>query len=111
VTPFEFILGTLAVWRITHLLAAEDGPFDLIAWVRRKAGSGFFGKLLDCFYCLSIWVAVPFALLWVKPWKQRVLFWLALSAAAILVNRVIDRIAPEQPIFFEEPEEKIKEEV
>ena len=22
------------------------------------AGSGFFGELLDCFYCLSLWVAV-----------------------------------------------------
>ena len=111
VKPFEFILGALAVWRITHLLAAEDGPFDLIVWIRRQAGSGFLGKLLDCFYCLSVWIAVPFAFLLARPWKQRVLLWLALSAAAILVNRILDRIAPEQPVFFEEPEEKTREQV
>ncbi|HEY6253110.1 MAG TPA: DUF1360 domain-containing protein [Candidatus Angelobacter sp.] len=108
--PFEFILGALAVWRITHLLAAEDGPFNLIAGIRHQAGSGFWGTLLDCFYCLSIWIAVPFALLLARPWKQRLLLWLALSAAAIVVNRVLDRIAPDQPVFFEEPAEKIKEE-
>ena len=52
---FDFILATLAVWRCTHLIAAEDGPFKLIAWIRGKAGQGFWGTLLDCFYCLSIW--------------------------------------------------------
>ena len=109
-SPFAFILGILAVWRITHLLAAEDGPFNAVVWIRRKAGSGFWGTLLDCFYCLSLWIAAPFAILMAKPWKARVLLWLALSAAAILVNRVMDRIAPEQPVFFEAPEPEISEE-
>ena len=101
--PFEFILGVLAVWRITHLFAAEDGPFKMFAWLRRVAGTGFLGELLDCFYCLSVWMAVPFAILWADSWRNRMLLWLALSAAAILVNRIADRIAPEQPVFFEGP--------
>ncbi|HEX7584213.1 MAG TPA: DUF1360 domain-containing protein, partial [Prolixibacteraceae bacterium] len=58
-----FIICTLAVWRITHLLSQEDGPFDTVIKFRKLFGQGFFGNLLDCFYCLSIWIAVPFAIL------------------------------------------------
>ncbi len=46
-----FCVATLAVWRLTHLLHAEDGPFDVFVRLRRGAGEGFFGKLLDCFHC------------------------------------------------------------
>jgi len=110
-SSFEFILATLAVWRVTHLIAAEDGPFQLLVWVRGKAGHGFWGTLLDCFYCLSMWIAIPFALWMSGSRGQKLLVWLSLSAAAILLNRVIDRVAPDPPAYFEEPEARIKEEL
>ena len=81
------MVGALGVWRITHLLQAEDGPWDLVARLRRRAGDSFWGKLLDCFYCLSLWVALPFALGLGTDWKERALLWPALSAAAILLER------------------------
>ena len=51
---YDLVLGTLAVWRITHLLQAEDGPWDVVVRLRRRTGTGFWGQLLDCFYCLSV---------------------------------------------------------
>ena len=102
--PFDFILAVLAVWRVTHLLVAEDGPSDSVVRLRRAAGVGFWGKLLDCFYCLSLWVTIPFAIWLRRSWPDAVLLWLALSAAAILVNRVVERIAPDAPLYFEAPE-------
>jgi hypothetical protein len=107
--PLKFIVGTLAVWRLTYLLAAEDGPFYLLARLRRRLGSGSWGGLMDCFYCLSIWIAIPFAIWLGGLWIERLIICLALSGAAILVNRVIDRFVPEPPIFFEEPK-RIEEE-
>jgi hypothetical protein len=106
---FEFVLAVLALWRVTHLISAEDGPFNAIARLRKAAGRGFWGSLLDCFYCLSLWIAIPLALWLGSSWKQRVIVWLALSAAAILINRIADRIAPDAPIYFEEPETNKKE--
>lgn len=85
---FRFILATLAVWRVTHLLASEDGPADLIFRLRVKLGSGFLGKLMDCFYCLSLWIAVPFALLVTRQVMSCLLVWLALSGSACLLERV-----------------------
>src|SRR5690349_6444736 len=95
-------LGTLAVWRVTHLLNAEDGPADLLVRFRRLAGAGFWGKLLDCFYCLSLWIAAPFAVWLGEDWKERFLLWLGLSAGAILLERSTAPAA--QPIYHEDEE-------
>lgn len=84
---FYFILSILAVWRITHLLGKEDGPFDIIFLMRKKAGAGFFGSLLDCFYCLSIWIALPFGIWLGTTWWEKILMWLALSGAACLLEQ------------------------
>jgi len=81
-------LGVLAVWRVTHLLQAEDGPWNLIVRLRKFAGNGFWGQLLDCFYCLSLWIAAPFAWFLGQGIKERLLLWLALSGAAILLERI-----------------------
>ena len=67
---YELALATLGVWRLTHLLQAEDGPWDLAVRLRRAAGDGFAGKLLDCFDCLSLWIAAPFALI-SAAWSRR----------------------------------------
>lgn len=107
---FEFMLATLAVWRLTHLIAAEDGPFEMIAWMRKRAGQGFWGTMLDCFYCLSVWIALPFAIFMGGSRWHKLLLWPALSASAILLNRVIDRVAPDPPDYFEEPIAQVKEE-
>ena len=102
------ILAVLAVWRFTHLIVAEDGPFKLVAWVRRKAGQGFLGSLLNCFYCLSLWISIPFAVvIGVSGW-QKFLLWPSLSGAAILLNRLAERLAPDAPVYFEEPDHTIE---
>lgn len=115
-----FLIAALAVWRLTHLLVAEDGPWRLVVRLRRRAGDGFWGELLDCFYCLSVWIAAPFALLFAVPgheagWPARglawFLAWLALSAAAILLERATGgdalRTPPAAvpPVIYHEDEE------
>ena len=83
----QFMVASLAVWRVTHLLAKEDGPFDVIYLLRKKAGTGFFGSLLDCFYCVSIWVSFPIGLWFGDGWLYKILFWLAFSGAACLLEQ------------------------
>jgi hypothetical protein len=81
--------GLLATWRVSHLITAEDGPWNVVARLRQRAGTGFFGDLMDCFYCTSMWVALPMAY-WVgATWAARVVAWLALSGGAILIERLI----------------------
>lgn len=91
---YMLILGILAVWRITHLLNAEDGPWNALVWLRRAVGEGFLGSLLDCFYCLSLWIAIPFAAVLGAGVPEKLLLWPALSGAAILLERLT---APKEP--------------
>jgi Protein of unknown function (DUF1360) len=92
---YRLLLGVLCVWRITHLFQAEDGPWNMVARIRRAAGDGQFGRLLDCFYCLSLWVAVLFAWLIGSTVTERVLLWLAFSGGAILAEQGAMRSRPE----------------
>jgi len=84
----RFVLAVLATWRVTHLLANEDGPADLIFRFRARLGSGLAGSLMDCFKCLSLWIAAPVALFVSRNALDWLLTWLALSGAACLLERL-----------------------
>jgi hypothetical protein len=101
-TFYWLTLGILCVWRVTHLLNAEDGPWALLARLRRCLGNRVLGGLLDCFYCLSLWISVPFALLLGQGWRERLLLWPALSAGAILLERVTTRGQAAPPALYVE---------
>jgi len=94
---YLLVIGVLGVWRVTHLLQAEDGPWDIVVRLRGYAGAGVWGRLMDCFYCLSLWIAVPFALLCGEGWVERLVLWPALSAGAILIERVNGGLPPQPP--------------
>jgi len=102
--PVSLTLSALATWRLTHLLAEEDGPADLVLRLRRVAGSSLLGQVMDCFYCTSVWVALPIAVgltserVAMVPrarsrrsrpaaWARRSVAWLALSGAACLLEQ------------------------
>jgi len=84
----RFVLAALATWRLTHLLANEDGPADAIVRFRALLGQSLAGKLLDCFNCLSLWIAAPAALFVARGPLEWVFCWLALSGAACLLERL-----------------------
>ena len=101
---YWLVIGILVVWRITHLFYGEDGPGDIFVRLRRAAG-GFWGTLLDCFYCLSVWVALPFAYWLGENWKHRLLLWPALSAGAILLEGLTSREPLRKEIRYTEFED------
>jgi len=83
----RLVLAVLATWRVAHLLSSEDGPADLMIHLRRRMGAGVAGRLMDCFQCLSVWVAVPLAFFVGTGPVDIVVSWLALSGAACLLER------------------------
>jgi hypothetical protein len=91
---YRLLIAVLCTWRLTHLLQAEDGPFDVSIRIRRAAGDGLFGHLLDCFYCLSIWIALPITWLIHQGIVDLALSWPALSGGAILLERATARPDP-----------------
>jgi hypothetical protein len=100
----RFAVAVLATWRMTHLLAGEDGPADLIVRLRRALGNGFAGRLMDCFYCLSFWTAALAALFVTRRPVDWLWVWLAISGGACL----LERLAP-QPIVIEPVNQSLQE--
>jgi hypothetical protein len=84
----RYAVAALATWRVTHLLASEDGPGDVIVRARAKLGESRAGELMDCFQCLSLWVAAPLALSAARRPREAVPLWLGLSGAACLLERL-----------------------
>jgi len=103
---YWFLLGVLCVWRLTHLLVGEDGPWQSIARVRRALSGGFWGGLLDCFYCLSLWFAAPVALVVGETALERILLWLALSGGAILLERATGHFERTAVAVYQEDREE-----
>lgn len=91
---WRFILSSLAVWRLTHLIAEEDGPWDMIVRIRGKLGTGLLGSLMDCFYCLSFWLSLPMAIWLSSGWAGLFLQWQALAGAACLLEKMTGRGEP-----------------
>ncbi len=82
------MLAALATWRVSHLLVHEDGPWRLAAWVRARTAGSELGQALDCLNCTSLWLAAPVAV-WLAPRIALApLLWLALSGAAVLLERL-----------------------
>ena len=102
--PLEFLIMAAAVWRVSSLLTYERGPGRIFERVRAGVGikhndgghpnvwpSTFWGEVLTCVWCMSLWVALGFVLLYAVNGSTAT--WLALpfalSAAAIVLNKLV----------------------
>lgn len=94
---FRFIVAVLATWRLARLVAREDGPFELIVKLRERASGGFAGQLMDCPYCLSLWIAIPFASTLADSALAWIAAWLAISGGASFLENLLERAAERTP--------------
>lgn len=97
----ELLVLLLATWRLTSLIADEDGPWYMLERLRHRLGVAYdehnvrygrneLARGLLCPWCLSVWVGAFWALL-AAAWPGAV--WVALpfalSAGAIFLHRRI----------------------
>lgn len=100
---FEFVIGCLAVFRLTSILhheriaypirkrfgILEGEDVDLPLGDVRLYPDNFWGNLFECFWCLSVWVSFPVGLYICLLAPYPALFLLvpfALSAGAIIIE-------------------------
>jgi hypothetical protein len=93
----RFVLCSLATWRLTHLFVAEDGPWDIIVRLRAKLGQSMAGRMMDCFHCLSAWIAIPFAFVLTHDTLTWMVCWLAISGTASLLEQATGRQSHSSP--------------
>lgn len=89
-----FLLVCFAVWRISHFIAEEDGPGHFMWDIRYHFQKRFLGGLISCVSCNSVWVS-----LFVTPFcfsENRVIYWLAVSAAVMFMEAIYGRLRMQQ---------------
>lgn len=82
-----FGMVALAVYRLSVMLAMENGPFDIFENFRKRLPrAGMLSKLFACPFCVSVWIALagtPFLPFF--GWGFFVVTWFALSGVAVLL--------------------------
>jgi hypothetical protein len=85
--PLLFVLGALAVWRVTALVAYESGPFRIVDRLRGRMVALGLERLVGCFHCLATWVAAGVVLVVYELTWWSLLLWPAVAGAASIVER------------------------
>jgi hypothetical protein len=57
-TVSNFILSSLATWRIVHMFMYERGPWQIFWKIRQRFSDSEIDKILSCAACSSVYVAV-----------------------------------------------------
>jgi hypothetical protein len=89
---FYLLLGGLATYRLSLLVSKEDGPAYIFSKFRKLPSSkSSLKEGLACEWCVSVWMgAIVATYLWLAelvPGVEWPLYWLAMSAIAIICNQ------------------------
>jgi len=100
----DFVIGILAVFRLSSLLTYEKGPLDVFIRWRRFVGithddaglpiewpETFLAGLTSCVWCNSVWIGGFWSVAYLISRDVTVFgsLFLALSSGAVIVNRWI----------------------
>lgn len=101
----DFVILALATWRLSNMLVDEDGPWMVFEHLRLKAGlqppaipglprdtdppGEMPGTLFTCVWCLSVWIALFFAALFLI--EPQISVGLAIPFALSAISCLIDR--------------------
>lgn len=90
------LMAAFAVWRLTYMLHAEDGPGHIfrkfrsifIEYGQIERAKNWIGEMLECFYCTSVWCSLPVAvyLAYLTDLRYILVYWLGLSGLSIMIE-------------------------
>lgn len=81
----SFSLSVLAVYRVSYMIAVEDGPFDLYVMLRSKFNQAtWIGRGLVCPLCISFWLSMIPAVFMPVPF---ILNWLAIAGMCLIIHK------------------------
>lgn len=83
-------LSSLAIWRITSLLVKEYGPSNIFHKLRDWSSK--YTEALDCTWCISLWISIPFAIYIADGWDI-IIYTFALSAGALITETIVEKLS------------------
>ena len=106
----QLITNIFAVFRLTLLFVEEQGPFNIFEKIREyfglyiistdqgvekvveePNGYNFFGNLLSCFWCTSLYISIIVLILDKFKIGKVILQWLSYSGIAIVIYNKMEK--------------------
>lgn len=88
----EFILVSLAVFRLAYMVSQEQGPNYIFDKFRKWSTNHLYPWFdADCPHCTAVWIALPLAFVLDTTWFV-IVYWLAIAAVASLLVSLINWI-------------------
>jgi hypothetical protein len=91
---FILALGSLATFRLSHLMTKEQGPLAIFERIRKAmpGGHGSAREWISCIWCFSLTASAGVCIILYAGglrlhWDMWILIWLAFSSVSLLVNR------------------------
>lgn len=91
ISLYVYLLSLLGVYRVAHMITREDGPFDIFAGLRERAGQEtWIGRGLHCTNCVSFWLSAV-----MMEWLfftgllasgHNIITWLGLAGGALVLH-------------------------
>lgn len=81
-TPFTFLLITLAAYYLAEVVTTKAGPFDVFAKFRMRSKSG----LLACIWCFIPYAAALVLALLFIPYAIMIVWLFAICGAAMMLR-------------------------
>lgn len=90
---FLFIVLALATYRVSWMVATEEGPFSAFLWLRNRfIKNNWVSRGIRCPFCLSFWAGLLAAFL--MPWRGPGVYFceaMAFSGVTIILVTVCNR--------------------
>lgn len=86
----SFALSVLAVYRISYMMAKEEGPFSIFLSLRDAFDqSTWIGRGLNCPLCISVWISSVVASVMLYGTQDILGFirlWLAIAGMCLIIH-------------------------
>lgn len=84
-------LAILATYRVSRMIALEDGPADVFSSMREWVGQKtWIGRGAHCVLCISWWLSwLVVLLLPFNSWQEYLLTSLAVAGGVVIVSKVV----------------------
>lgn len=90
----NFILCSLAVYRISAMIALEEGPFGIFSFIHERTAkqSNWLERGLNCPLCISVWLSAIGAIWITRQPDLFILYWFAIAGMCLIIHkRVMQR--------------------
>ena len=86
------LLATTAVYRISRMIVAEEGPAHIFELLRHatRDDSHWLHAGIRCPLCISFWLSLPTAVMMANSWQEFILLWFGVAGLVTLIYRRLE---------------------